>query len=26
MSEALRHYCRRGLQAEGKFDEAMHCL
>jgi len=25
-AEAIRHYARRGLQAEGKFNEALHCL
>lgn len=24
-AEALRHYARRGLQAEGKFNEALRC-
>jgi hypothetical protein len=24
-AQAIRHYTRRGLQAEGKFDEALRC-
>lgn len=24
-AHAIRHYVRRGLQAEGKFNEALHC-